>query len=69
MDKDVLTLCREWQSYWATHNEVGLRDFAEKAGDEIERLREYGTKMRQVCTQLSEEIHRLDPTRPVPEVS
>ena len=37
--KDALNLCREWQEYWAAHNEEKLTRFAKSAGDEIERLR------------------------------
>lgn len=39
MPKDILEVCREWQSYWGHHNEARLEAFAQQAGDEIARLR------------------------------
>lgn len=52
--KDALKLCREWQEYWAAHNEERLTRFAKSVGDEIERLREsLAAVMRQAETDLA----------------
>ena len=37
--RDILEVCREWESYWSHHDNGQLKAFAKQAGDEIERLR------------------------------
>lgn len=68
MDDDLVRQLRGWEMTERMSDDARRKVWLMiKAADEIERLREYGEKMRQVCIQLSEEIHRLDPSRPVPE--
>lgn len=54
MPKDILEVCREWQSYWGHRSEGRLKAFAKQAGDEIERLRHAAAAEREACAKIAE---------------